>query len=143
MFTQHECSKPLVLYHTCCKLFVILILKYCLINKTTNPYVICCNEFRCLRGNIYLSEVSVFPYLVSHLDNSVVNRINTTQNDPVLNSVLTLISNNSVPGIILIGTGDRSLNFSSNSVPGRQFTNGFEYDFSSVVKQALINYDHL
>ena len=27
-----ECSMPLVLYYTCCKLFVILILKYCFIN---------------------------------------------------------------------------------------------------------------
>ena len=41
---QHESSKPLVLlllYYTRCKLFVILILKYCLINKTTICYVIC------------------------------------------------------------------------------------------------------
>ena len=28
-----ECSMPLVLYYTLCKLFVILIWKYCLINK--------------------------------------------------------------------------------------------------------------
>ena len=42
MFTQHEWYKPLVLYFTRCKLFAILILKYCLINKTTIHYVICC-----------------------------------------------------------------------------------------------------
>ena len=30
-----ECSKPVVLYYTHCKLFVILIWKYCLLNKIT------------------------------------------------------------------------------------------------------------
>ena len=32
---QYECSKPLVLYYTHCKLFVILIWKYCFLNKIT------------------------------------------------------------------------------------------------------------
>ena len=32
---QYECSKPLVLYYTRYKLFVILIWKYCLLNKIT------------------------------------------------------------------------------------------------------------
>ena len=39
MFTQHEWS---VFYYTHYKLFVILISKYCLINKTTIHYIICC-----------------------------------------------------------------------------------------------------
>ena len=38
-FTQPKCSMPLVLYYARCKLFVILIWKYCLINKTTICYV--------------------------------------------------------------------------------------------------------
>ena len=44
MFTQPECSKPLagIILHMLQIVCHILILKYCLINKTTIRYVICC-----------------------------------------------------------------------------------------------------